>query len=780
MAPFEYKPIDLQGRSFRLVQLFKAEYGPVRCELFDARLDDEEDIIDYEALSYTWGGTYKPHEIEINGRILPVTKNLSLALRSLRYPHQDRILWIDAICIDQNNDRERGHQVLQMASIYKKAEQVIIWLGPATTETDLVFNHMSQFEKESVKHVCKDWKVSDERWVDLWDSVQPPSDDRESKLISRHQQQEGLTELLTRSWFDRVWIIQEVVNARAAKVTCGTKSVSARIFALSPFLVGLSPNPHCQAILDVMPGPTRKYSWWTQNQDLYTLLLKFRGSEASDPRDKIYALLGISSDAFTTGFLKPDYEKSEVEVIQDTVAFLLQFNHGVVGTPCSPDWTLTEFLQSLELLGENICVWAAGSGNEAIVTLLLNTGTAHVDFKNKNGQTPLLMAAENGHEAIVRLLLDTGMAEINIKSKDGRTPLLLAAENGHNPIVKQLLDIGTADSELKDLQGWMPLWTAAINGYDEIVKMLLDYSPLEADTSTLAHEAALEANKVLASELLKTHQANGSSKGSSHGQKPLWWAVQNNYTTLVEMFLKTGIIDLDSVSEDLEKLLVWTAHNGYETSFKLLLNEVKVDIVDTPENRWASHLLIWASETGDDVLVKLLLDTGRFDIFFKGWNGHQLLSRAADKGQEAVVKLLLNTEGCDDLGRGIALWMAADSGHESTVRLLLDTGGIDVNFKLRDNQTPLWRAAWGGHTAVVKLLLSTHNVEVDSKNDLFQQTPLSMAAEKGHIVVVQLLLDTNSVEVSTKDRDGCTPLVLATKNKHKAVARLLETYMEPQ
>ena len=142
MDRFEYKPIDLEDCSFRLVRLSYGEDGPIQCELFDAWLHDTDDIIEYEALSYTWGGTDKPYEIEINGRRMPVTKNLSLALRHLRYPGRDRILWIDAICINQNNNEERGHQVQQMASIYKKAEQVIVWLGRATPETDLVFRHM--------------------------------------------------------------------------------------------------------------------------------------------------------------------------------------------------------------------------------------------------------------------------------------------------------------------------------------------------------------------------------------------------------------------------------------------------------------------------------------------------------------------------------------------------------------------------------------------------------------------------------------------------------------
>jgi hypothetical protein len=248
--------------------------------------------------------------------MMRVTKNLSLALRNLRYNHQDRIVWTDAICIDQANHKERGRQVLQMAFIYEKAEQMIIWLGLATGVTDIYFDFMSEVEKESVNHAYRDWRVSDELWLAIWQIVLSTKD---TTWASPVQQSLGLTELWGRAWFDRSWIIQEVTNARAAKVACGTKSVSARIFALSPVLLDVKPSQHCQAILGVMPGPIRNHSWWTQTHDLHTLLVKFKKSQASDPRDNIYALLCIALDGANTDALQPDYSKSEAEVIEDTL-----------------------------------------------------------------------------------------------------------------------------------------------------------------------------------------------------------------------------------------------------------------------------------------------------------------------------------------------------------------------------------------------------------------------------------------------------------------------------
>jgi hypothetical protein len=164
--------------------------------------------------------------------------------------------------------------------------------------------YMKQLEKEGTKHASNNQKISDKQWVNIWLAVvHSLSADQRNLLV------EGLWSLLRRNWFKRVWIIQEVASARVAEIACSSKSVSASIFALTPSLLEITLDPHCKPILDIMPGPLWNSSWWAKKQDLYTMLVKFRKSEATDPRDSIYALLGISSDACDTDFLKPNYEK---------------------------------------------------------------------------------------------------------------------------------------------------------------------------------------------------------------------------------------------------------------------------------------------------------------------------------------------------------------------------------------------------------------------------------------------------------------------------------------
>ncbi|KAK8022697.1 HET-domain-containing protein [Apiospora rasikravindrae] len=107
-------------------EVISAERGPeIECELIEAFFDVDF-VPDYEAVSYTWGSADNPRAISVDGSKFLVTYNLWSLLHDIRYQSEDRILWIDAICIDQANDRERGHQVQQMDRIYRFAQRVIL------------------------------------------------------------------------------------------------------------------------------------------------------------------------------------------------------------------------------------------------------------------------------------------------------------------------------------------------------------------------------------------------------------------------------------------------------------------------------------------------------------------------------------------------------------------------------------------------------------------------------------------------------------------------------
>jgi hypothetical protein len=222
--------------------------------------------------------------------------------------------------------------------IYSRAEEVIFWLGQATYETNVLMDSLKKLEQKSLENPSRNWRLADGRWNDLWLSVQPDLRQHPDLGTLQHK---GLSHLLQEPWFRRVWILQEVANARRAVVCSGSRVISARIFALAPLFLHIRPEHHCQAVLDIMPGPSRKDSWWSKNRDLYRLLVSFRESKASNPRDMVYALLGISSDAQDIDCLRPDYTKDIQDVIRDTALFL--FGHSVSFT------TMESFIQRLPL-----------------------------------------------------------------------------------------------------------------------------------------------------------------------------------------------------------------------------------------------------------------------------------------------------------------------------------------------------------------------------------------------------------------------------------------------
>ena len=128
-----YRP--LHGKRIRLFHLNPAsEYSSsISGSLHETSLQNP---VAYDAISYQWGMREPGFLIAVgNGRI-QVTKNCHEALLRLRHRNRKQKLWLDAICIDQENEKDKSHQVAMMADIYSKADRVIVWLGERTTESD--------------------------------------------------------------------------------------------------------------------------------------------------------------------------------------------------------------------------------------------------------------------------------------------------------------------------------------------------------------------------------------------------------------------------------------------------------------------------------------------------------------------------------------------------------------------------------------------------------------------------------------------------------------------
>jgi hypothetical protein len=323
MAPYPYTPLEPTDNSIRLLHIQKGcGIDDIVCQLWESYPDQERGVA-YKALSYTWGGSMHTREpglptVLVDGCEIELTENLHSALRHIRCQDRDATLWVDAICINQQDPREKGHQVQHMGDVYAGAEEVLVWLGPSSANIDALLQSISWVDARATEAQAvgskEDWRSLCHRLM----NQRPP----EIGLEDLSEMRQTVEELLRRPWFTRVWVLQEVAKARTARILCGSSSCPARTFALMPSILGLDVPEGTQAVLDIMPR-LRKHTWWSSNRQLHVLLQRFAASEALLVRDKIYALLGMSTDACDPDVFYPSYEKSDKEVFRDTTSFLL-------------------------------------------------------------------------------------------------------------------------------------------------------------------------------------------------------------------------------------------------------------------------------------------------------------------------------------------------------------------------------------------------------------------------------------------------------------------------
>lgn len=134
-TPSIYRPLNHGERSVRLVSIKKGtQESALHANLLYVSLDDAPP---YEALSYVWGDMWNPGRLTLNEHEKEITSNLQGALLGLSSEMDDRLLWVDAICISQEDTKERSHLVQLMRVIYTTARQTLVWLGRATTASNL-------------------------------------------------------------------------------------------------------------------------------------------------------------------------------------------------------------------------------------------------------------------------------------------------------------------------------------------------------------------------------------------------------------------------------------------------------------------------------------------------------------------------------------------------------------------------------------------------------------------------------------------------------------------
>ncbi|KAI1387558.1 HET-domain-containing protein [Hypoxylon trugodes] len=282
----------------------------------------------FEALSYTWAGetgdSTKPKFIFIGSSwdIIPITANCDSALRLLLSKGHMNI-WVDSICINQQDPQERTHQVSIMREIFSKASQVLIYLGPAARRSDDAMEALGRL------------------------SSLPPAMAHNPEPELSDGQNFGLERLFERRYFSRIWIIQEIAMAKAITFYCGEKGASWSSFSTSGIHI---PYRFIQGVPWLSRYGRGTASAMTQPEELLQLLNATSSCSASDPRDNVFAVLGLLRDGLFDG-LVPDYLLSTKQVYTGVASYLItrhkkteilsypKGRHGSLPT-WVPDWSV--------------------------------------------------------------------------------------------------------------------------------------------------------------------------------------------------------------------------------------------------------------------------------------------------------------------------------------------------------------------------------------------------------------------------------------------------------
>ncbi|CZR52815.1 uncharacterized protein PAC_02692 [Phialocephala subalpina] len=421
-AELEFRILRLCSRTFSIKaalegQLLSGSDVPVHCQLYHKFHEDKPY---YEALSYTWGDPQDTVPVFVNDLEHGVTRNLYAALQHLRHETEDVHIWIDALCINQHDDAEKSEQVKKMKDIYVDAAKTIVWLGPSDDSTDNKMIELDRIGKFVFENGILDLLIkfgmlsSDDQ-----DGYQSTDKEIHEKLstflnealnnLSNTQQLiAGFASLLSRPYWERVWILQEIIVSPNAIIQVGKSTMpfphlhavhmyisymSAHVCRIvhARLMVMLQVSTETEEFTSLsqlfmsicnttIPKPASRIAGMRRNHQLFVqedptateppglmkLLAKVfidNTPKATHAKDRIYALLGMAFD-FETLNMEPDYsdktsctdvyaQVAKAIISRGDIEFLsfAQYTGGKAkeGPSWVPDWERTIFRPSGQL-----------------------------------------------------------------------------------------------------------------------------------------------------------------------------------------------------------------------------------------------------------------------------------------------------------------------------------------------------------------------------------------------------------------------------------------------
>ena len=349
MSDILYQDLDVGNQEIRLLSVASAASlrEPLVCELMVVSLFDRPR---YEAISYAWGDATQRASLTLNGVIHHASQSLVDALSQFRQQNAPIALWADQLCINQNDVIEKSHQIRLMATIYQQARRVKVWLGKAGPRNAELMRFLAGETFASIN------------------GATPFQEARNASFYAL------LTILLSRPWWTRVWVLQEVILAREAQIYSGVDHILLRdLIATTDHLSeseingvsspSTSSPEHIQFLRMLQKrvetfASLKSLQEQATNLDLYRatqathqatqpsqatqpllfedessdeewvysnlleILIRGRGQFATDPRDKVYSLLGLLPESVVSA-VNPDYSISAGSVFAHVSRLIL-------------------------------------------------------------------------------------------------------------------------------------------------------------------------------------------------------------------------------------------------------------------------------------------------------------------------------------------------------------------------------------------------------------------------------------------------------------------------
>ncbi|KAK4443402.1 heterokaryon incompatibility protein-domain-containing protein [Podospora aff. communis PSN243] len=358
-----YQPFSDPRREIRLLILDPAPTleAPLIGSLVHAPLAEQSDPSapsDFDCLSYAWGTIGQAGSIFLSGNAFALYESADAALRRLRRPDEARKLWIDAICINQEDSSEKSIQVPLMRQIYQQARQVCVYLGEAK-DVEVLRMALESF-------AAKGSSLANATWggAKFWGKAIVKNFKQKNPLVHRYNifdlhdsyvlyelRQGEVRELLCRPWWTRTWILQEAIVAKDIEFIYGPEAFGwdlvGGMVSASRYDMGLGDTYHTGHAPEESELLSRfealdelRHAWRGTGEKrirLLEILYNFRRQGCADARDRIYSFLGLAHMTGVYG-IEADYSLPTAEVYLRVARAVIQQLGSLDILNCKREW----------------------------------------------------------------------------------------------------------------------------------------------------------------------------------------------------------------------------------------------------------------------------------------------------------------------------------------------------------------------------------------------------------------------------------------------------------